>query len=193
LLGGLLTQGPGWRWVFFVNPPICLLVFGATLCLITDDHRRAELASFDTLGALLATTGVLLLIYGLVTAPAVGWGSARTLGAFAGSFALVAGFVANERRHKNPLLPFSIFRVKGLAAADITAIICAAGFVAVFFFLTLYMQETLGSSPVQAGLAYLPVTAGIGIARNCQELWMKFSELGSDGPVLWRLGTAPFL
>jgi EmrB/QacA subfamily drug resistance transporter len=166
LLGGLLTQGPGWRWVFFVNPPICLLVLGATLWLITDDHRRAELANFDTLGAFLATAGVLLLIYGLVTAPTVGWGAGRTLGGFAGSFALMTGFVANERRHKNPLLPFSIFRIKGLATADITAIICAAGFVAVFFFFTLYMQDVLGYSPVRTGLAYLSVTAGIGIAAG---------------------------
>ncbi len=166
LLGGLLTQGPGWRWVFFVNPPICLLVLGATLWLITDDHRRAELANFDTLGAFLATAGVLLLIYGLVSAPTVGWGAVRALGGFAGSVTLMAGFVATERRQKNPLLPFSIFRVQGLAAADITAIICAAGFVAVFFFFTLYMQEILGYSPVQTGLAYLPVTAGIGIAAG---------------------------
>jgi EmrB/QacA subfamily drug resistance transporter len=164
LLGGLLTQGPGWRWVFLVKPPLCAIVLAGAFILLEDDRRRGRLAHFDIFGALLATAGTLLLVYALVRAPAVGWGSARTIGALAGSAALLAAFVGNEQRSKNPLLPLSIFRIKGLAAADITQLIGIAGMFAVFFFLTLYMQDILGYSPIRTGLAYLPVTAGVGLS-----------------------------
>ena len=166
LLGGLLTQGPGWRWVFLVKPPLCAIILAGVLILLKDDRRRGRLVNFDLLGALLATAGALLLVYSLVRAPAVGWGSARTIGELAGSAALLAAFVVNERRSKNPLLPLSIFRVKGLAAADITQLIGIAGMFAVFFFVTLYVQGILGYSPIRAGLAYLPVTAGVGVSAG---------------------------
>ena len=120
LLGGLLTQGPGWRWVFLVKPPLCAVILVGAFMLLTDDRRQARLAHFDIFGALLATAGTLPLVYALVRAPAVGWGSARTIGELAGSAALLAAFVVNEQRSENPLLPLSIFRIKGLAAADIT-------------------------------------------------------------------------
>src|SRR6516162_3343834 len=166
LLGGLLTQGPGWRWVFLVKPPLCAIILAGVFILLKDDRRRGRLVNFDLFGALLATAGALLLVYSLVRAPAVGWGSARTIGELAGSAALLAAFVVNERRSKNPLLPLSIFRVKGLAAADITQLIGIAGMFAVFFFVTLYVQGILGYSPIQAGLAYLPVTAGVGVSAG---------------------------
>lgn len=166
LLGGLLTQGPGWRWVFLIKPPLCAIVLAGAFMLLQNDRRRARLANFDITGALLATVGALLLVYTLVRAPAVGWGSVRTIGGLAGSAALLAAFVVNERRSKNPLLPLSIFRIKGLAAADITQLIGIAGMFAVFFFLTLYMQDILGYSPIRTGLAYLPVTAGVGLSAG---------------------------
>ena len=120
LLGGLLTQGPGWRWVFLVKPPLCATILAGAFILLRDDRRRGRLVHFDIIGALLATAGALLLVYALVRAPAVGWGSARTIGELAGAAALLAAFVVNEQRSENPLLPLSIFRIKGLAAADIT-------------------------------------------------------------------------
>jgi EmrB/QacA subfamily drug resistance transporter len=166
LLGGLLTQGPGWRWVFLVKPPLCAIVLAGAFMLPTDDRRRGRLVGFDIFGALLATAGALLLVYALVRAPAVGWGSARTTGELAGSAVLLAAFVVNEQRSKNPLLPMSVFRIKGLAAADITQLIGIAGMFAVFFFLTLYMQNILGYSPIRTGLAYLPVTAGVGLSAG---------------------------
>jgi EmrB/QacA subfamily drug resistance transporter len=166
LLGGLLTQGPGWRWVFLAKPPLCAIVLAAAFLLLEDDRRRGRLAHFDISGALLATLGALLLVYALVRAPAVGWGSARTIGELAVSAALLALFVVNEQRGKNPLLPMSIFRIKGLAAADITQLIGIAGMFAVFFFLTLYMQDVLGYSPIRTGVAYLPVTAGVGLSAS---------------------------
>jgi len=179
LLGGLLTQGPGWRWVFLIKPPLCAIVLAGAFAFIPNDRRRARLANFDLLGALLATAGALLLVYALVRAPAVGWGSARTIGELASSAALLAVFVVNEQRSKNPLLPLSIFRIKGLAAADITQLIGIAGMFAVFFFLTLYVQDVLGYSPIRTGLAYLPVTAGVGLSA------------GITPRLLSRVGTRP--
>jgi predicted MFS family arabinose efflux permease len=181
LLGGLLTQGPGWRWVMFVNPPICVIVLTATFYLIGAERRAAPLVNFDALGAVLGTAGMLLLIYTLVNAPEVGWNTGRTIGELAGAIALLAGFVINERRARNPLVPLSIFRLKGLGAADATQLIAFAGFLAMFFFLTLYMQNVLRYSPIHTGLAYLPVCVGVGIAA------------GVSSQLLARTGTRPVM
>jgi EmrB/QacA subfamily drug resistance transporter len=179
LLGGLLTQGPGWRWVMFVNPVACVLVLGAIFRLISGERRRARLENFDFLGAILATGGMLLLVYTLVKAPTVGWGTARTIGLLAGALALLVAFVINEQRHSNPLAPLSIFKINGLAYADVTQLIAFAGFLAMFFFLTLYMQNVLGYSPIQTGAAYLPVCFVTGISA------------GVASQVISRTGTRP--
>jgi MFS family permease len=166
LLGGLLTQGPGWRWVMFVNPIACTFVLAGVVRLIARDQSPKRLENFDALGALLATGGMLLLVYALVNAPRVGWSSARTLGELAGALALIAAFVLGERRHRNPLAPLSIFCINGLAFADVTQLIAFAGFLAMFFFLTLYMQNVLHYSPIQTGAAYLPVCFVTGAAAG---------------------------
>ena len=181
LLGGLLTEGPGWRWVMFVNPIAAVLVLGGIFLLISDDRRRARLANFDVRGALLGTAGMLLLVFTLVKAPDQGWSSGRTIAEFGVAFALLTAFLINEQRGKNPLLPLSILRTRGLAAADVTQLVAFAGFLAVFFFLTLYMQNVLGYSPIQTGVAYLPVTVGVGIAA------------GITSQLLSRIGTRPLI
>src|SRR3954469_12258302 len=89
VLGGLLTEGPGWRWVMFVNPLASVLVLGGIFWLISDDRRRGQLQNFDLRGAILATGGMLLLVYTLVKAPDVGWGTARTIGELSGALALL--------------------------------------------------------------------------------------------------------
>jgi EmrB/QacA subfamily drug resistance transporter len=165
-LGGVLAGGPGWRWVFFVNLPVCALDLFAAFRLVAAEHKRSPLANFDALGALLATSGMLLLIYAIVKAPDVGWGNARTVGELAGAAALLAAFAVNEARHPNPLFPFSILRINGLVAADLTQVIAMAGFYSMFFFVTLYMQNVLDFSPIQAGAAYIPTTLGVAIASG---------------------------
>src|SRR5215207_6201346 len=90
LLGGVLTEGPGWRWVMFVYGPVCLLVLGAIYGLIESDRKRPKLANFDLVGAVLATGGMLLLVHALVEAPSEGWGSARTIGELAAALGLLA-------------------------------------------------------------------------------------------------------
>jgi len=120
-LGGVLAQGPGWRWVFFVNPPICVVVAAGALVLLAEDRgQRAEGTAFDAQGAVLITGGMLLLVYGLVRAPVAGWGSVQTIATLAGSAVLIMAFVLNEFRSRNPLVPLAILRVKGLVAADLT-------------------------------------------------------------------------
>jgi EmrB/QacA subfamily drug resistance transporter len=164
-LGGVLSQGPGWRWVFFVNPPICVMVAaGAFALLATDRGNRAGGTAFDSQGAVLVTGGMLLLVYGLVRAPIAGWGSLQTILTLAGSAILLGAFAANELRSRYPLVPFAILRVKGLVAADLTQLIAFTGFFSMFFYATLYMQEVLHYSPLKAGAAYLPITAGFAVA-----------------------------
>jgi EmrB/QacA subfamily drug resistance transporter len=174
LLGGLLSGGPGWRWVFFVNPPICLLVLLAAFRLVDNDNKRARLANFDIAGSILATAAMSLTIYALVRAPDVGWNTTRTIAELAGAAALLVAFVVNEQRHPNPLVPLSIFRIKGLAAADGTQIIAIAGFFSMFFFITLYMQNVLGFSATKAGVAYVPVAIGVAISAGvCSRLFVR--------------------
>jgi predicted MFS family arabinose efflux permease len=145
-----------------------------TFRLVAPERRRARMANFDAFGALLVTAGMLLLIYALVRAPQVGWGAARTIGELAGAATLLGAFAVNEVRHRNPLFPFSILRLNGLAAADLTQVIAMAGFYAMFFFLTLYMQNVLGFSRIQAGAAYLPTTFGVAISSGiCSQLFLR--------------------
>jgi EmrB/QacA subfamily drug resistance transporter len=181
LLGGVLTEGPGWRWVMFVNPIAAVLVLVGIYWLLDDDRRSARVANFDLRGAVLATGGMLLLVFALVEAPDQGWGATLTVAELAGAVGLLVAFVVNEQRSRDPLLPLSIFRVRGLAAANVTQLVAIAGFLAVFFFLTLYMQNVLGYSPIQTGLAYLPVTAGVALAA------------GIASQLVPRIGTRPVI
>jgi EmrB/QacA subfamily drug resistance transporter len=173
-LGGLLSGGPGWRWVFFVNPPICVVVLIAAFRLVDNDNKRARLAHFDTAGAILATGAMSLTMYALVRAPVVGWNTTRTIAELTGAAGLLVVFLVNERRHSNPLVPLSVFRIKGLAAADGTQIIAMAGFFSMFFFITLYMQNVLHFSATKAGAAYVPVAIGVAISAGvCSKLFVR--------------------
>jgi EmrB/QacA subfamily drug resistance transporter len=180
-LGGVLSEEAGWRWVFFVNPPLCVLIIVAVFRLVSGERHRARLANFDAAGAVLVTGGMLLLVYALVRAPTVGWGHAATIGELAGAAALLGVFAINELRHRNPLFPPSIFRVPGLAAADATQMIALAGFYSLFFFVTLYMQNVLHYSQIQSGAAYLPTTFGVAISA------------GVGSQLALRIGTRPVI
>src|SRR5262249_28324119 len=166
LAGGVLTQSIGWRWVFFVNLPVCGAVLLGAFRLLADDGKHAPIKDFDPPAAILSTAGMLGVVYALVSAPTAGWGSARTIGELALAIAVLGVFVVTELRHPNPLFPLSIFRTKGIAAADATQVIAQAGFYSMFFFITLYLQNVLGFSPIEAGAAYIPVTIGVGISTG---------------------------
>jgi EmrB/QacA subfamily drug resistance transporter len=164
--GGLLTEDFGWRWVFFVNVPMCALVLFGVFRMLTADHGRSVPGGFDAVGAVLVTASMLLLIFTLVKAPDDGWGTVRTVGGLVGALVLLVLFVVNEQRRGHPLVPLSIFRIKGLAAADATQVIAWAGFYSMFFFVTLYMQNVLGYSQLRSGLSYVPVSVGIGVGST---------------------------
>jgi predicted MFS family arabinose efflux permease len=124
---------------------------------------------------------MLLLVYALVKAPTVGWGDPRTIGELVGAGALLAVFVVNELHQRAPLAPLSIFRINGLGFSNVTQLVAFAGFLALFFFVTLYMQNVLGYSPIQTGLAYLPLCFAIGISA------------GISSQLLARVGTRPVI
>ena len=183
LFGGLLTEGPGWRWVLFVNVPFSAVAFvGAFLLLKRERRKPAALANFDALGAVLVTGGMLLLVYALVKAPDVGWGATRTIGELAVAGLTLVAFVVNELRAANPLVPMSILRVRGVALADATQMVAVAGFLPMFFFLTLYMQTVLHYSPIQTGIAYLPLTGGFIIAAGISS--QLFARIGTKPVIL---------
>jgi predicted MFS family arabinose efflux permease len=140
-----------------------------------------HLPSFDALGAVLVTGGMLLLVYALVKAPDVGWGTTRTVAELVGAVVLLVAFVVNELRARNPLIPLSILRVRGVAVADLTQLVAVGGFVPMFFFLTLYMQTVLHFSPIQTGLAYLPLTGGFIISSGIAS--QLFARVGTK-PVI---------
>jgi EmrB/QacA subfamily drug resistance transporter len=177
LFGGLLTQGPGWRWVLFINVPVSAVALLGAFALLNPERARAARANFDALGALLGTGGLLLLVYALVKAPDVGWGAGRTIAELTVAALILAAFVVNEMRVANPIVPLTILRVKGVAAADATQMVALAGFLPMFFFLTLYMQTVLGYSPIQTGLAYLPLTGGFIIAASISS--QLFARIGT--------------
>ena len=166
IIGGLLTTDFGWRWVFFVTLPIAALVLFGAFRILEADHGRSLPGGFDAVGAVLVTASMVLLMFTLVEAPSEGSGAGRTIGGLAASAVLMAAFVLNEQRRTHPLVPFSIFRIKGLAAADATQVIAWAGFFSMFFFVTLYMQNVLGFSPLESGLSYVPVSVGIGVGST---------------------------
>ena len=181
MLSGVLTEGPGWRWIFYLNVPVAVLVGIGTVALITGETSGRKRNSFDLSGAVLVTGGMLLVIYAFVSAPNVGWGATETIGELAIAGVILAAFVGNELRARNPLVPFSIFRIKGLLAANLTQLISFSGMYSMFFFLSLYMQQVLGYSPTHTGLAYLPLTAGFMISA------------GIVTPLLPRVGPQPVI
>jgi EmrB/QacA subfamily drug resistance transporter len=160
LLGGILTDGLGWEWVLFVNTPITL-VAAFFAFRVLGESRDESARTFDILGALTVTAGLSLFVYALVDANNAGWGSTQTILLIIVSLVLLGAFVLVERAQRQPLVPFRIFSNRTLTGANITALFVAMSLFSMFFFVSLYMQQVLGYSPLKAGVAYLPLAAGI--------------------------------
>jgi EmrB/QacA subfamily drug resistance transporter len=161
LLGGVITDGLGWEWVLWVNVPIALAVAALAPGLVADSRSRSAERHFDTAGAVSVTAGLTAFVYALLDVTDAGWGSIQTLGLLALSAALIAVFVVIERRSDAPLVPFRIFRLRTLTGANAVGLVVGATFYSAFFLVTLYMQQVLGYSPIEAGLSYLPLTASL--------------------------------
>jgi EmrB/QacA subfamily drug resistance transporter len=156
LLGGILTDILSWEWIFFVNVPVGIAAFAVTPFLI-GESRDATAKSFDLPGAVLVTSGLVALVYAITQANDYGWASLETIGLFAASAALLVGFLGWEARAKDPLMPFSIFRLRTLVGANVAGLILGTAMFGMFLMLTLYMQQVLGYSPLRTGVGYLAV------------------------------------
>src|SRR5499427_2061077 len=164
LLGGVLTSGLGWRSILFVNVPIGIVAILLTPRLIAESGADTVRRGFDLPGAVTVTAGLSALVYALVRASAVGWGSVQTIGVLVAAAALLVSFVAIERRSQAPLVPFGFFRNLNVSAANATMLATGAAIIGLFYFLSLYMQKVLGYSALKAGTAQLPLAAGIVLA-----------------------------
>jgi EmrB/QacA subfamily drug resistance transporter len=168
ILGGVLTDGPGWRWIFFINVPVAAIAVAAATRVLPESsgrHRR-----FDIAGAVALTAGLLALTYGLDDAISRGWGNATVIASLIVAAVLLAAFAAIERRAAAPLVPFAIFRSPTLRYANIATLFLLAAVVTLFFFSSLFMQQVLGYDPLRTGLGYVPIAAivavGAGIAST---------------------------
>jgi EmrB/QacA subfamily drug resistance transporter len=168
ILGGVLSDGPGWRWIFFINVPVAVLAVATAGRVLPES--RGQRRRFDLPGAVLLTAGLLALIYGLDDAISHGWHDGLVIASLVAAAVLLAAFAVAERRAGAPLVPFGIFRSRTLRYANIATIFLLGTVVTIFFFASLFMQQVLGYSPLRTGLAYVPlavvVAVGAGIASN---------------------------
>jgi EmrB/QacA subfamily drug resistance transporter len=161
LLGGILTSGLSWRWVLFVNVPIGIAAAAMAPRILAESRSDDGTKSFDIPGAVTVTAGLALLVYAVVDAVNIGWGSTATILRLAGAGLLLLAFVAIELRTEQPLVPFSIFRLRTLRGANIVGLLIGMSLFSMFFFISLYLQNVMGYSPIKTGLSYLPLSVGI--------------------------------
>ncbi len=166
LAGGIFTQYLGWRWNFFVNVPVGILVVVAALRVLDRHDSTTDHNNLDLPGAILVTGGLMMLVYALVKAPTEGWTSHASLLHFGISLAAIAAFIVNENRAKHPLMPLGIFKNRNLSGANALQICMTAGMFSIFFFTTLYLQEILGYTPIKTGFSFLIVPAVIAVAAT---------------------------
>lgn len=159
ILGGALTQ-VSWRWIFLINVPIGVLI--AVLAAAVLRETASERLALDVPGAILATLGCTGLVFGLTEGPELGWTSAVVIGAIAGGAVLLALFLLVERRAENPLLPFVLFRNKDRVATFVAIFFAGAVMSSLAAFVALFVQDILGYTPLQAGLAFVPFAFGLG-------------------------------
>jgi EmrB/QacA subfamily drug resistance transporter len=160
IIGGAIVNAD-WRWAFWINVPIGILLGAAALALIHISRPTGTRPPTDLAGAVTATGGLLLLVYAIVTSTENGWGDWRTIGAFAVSAVLLVAFVAVEQRSPAPLVPLRLFRVRAVVAGSLGEFLTSALMMPLFFLLPLYMQEVLGYSPLKTGLAWIPTSLGL--------------------------------
>lgn len=162
LLGGILTDALDWRWNFIINVPLGLAVIAASIKYVPESRHESEHRHFDVAGATTITGGLMVLVYAIVKAPEWGWTSAETLIWSAAGLALIAAFGFIESRSPQPLVRLSFFNQRWITVSNLAMALAASGMFGMFYFASLYVQQILGYDPLQAGLAFLPVSVGIG-------------------------------
>ena len=166
LLGGVLTDFAGWEWVLWVNVPIGLAAALLAYRLVPESHATDMRRNFDVPGAVTVTVGLSLLVYALVDAESAGWGSTQTIVLLAVALSLIAAFVVIERRALAPLIPGHLVSLATLRGSNVVGLLVGASLFSMFFFVSLYMQQVLGFSPLKTGLSYLPLAITIIISAG---------------------------
>jgi EmrB/QacA subfamily drug resistance transporter len=166
LVGGILTDLLGWQWILFINVPIGLFAIAAARRFVRDQDTVVGERHYDALGAFTVTAGLVLLTFGIVRTDVEGWASPATLGPMAGGLALLGLFLVIESRSRRPLVPLDTFASRSLSAANVVVFFLGSSVFAMWYFASLYMQQVLGYSPVETGLAFLPMTFAIAVAST---------------------------
>jgi len=185
LIGGALTDAFGWEWIFLVNVPVGLITLALTLMRVRDSERDPT-ARIDWPGLVTFSAGLFFLVFALIRGNDDGWGSAKVVGLLVAAAALLVAFTLTERRSDHPMLDLHLFRVPTFTGAQVTAFSIHASMFAMFLYLTLYMQNVLGYSPLEAGLRFLPVSLlsflAAPLAGKLAERWPVRAFLGGG---LW--------
>jgi EmrB/QacA subfamily drug resistance transporter len=161
LLGGALTSGLSWSWIFFINVPVGAFVIAISPWLLRESRADLQHRHFDVAGAGSITAGLMVLVYAMTRAAQHGWGTGETIGLLAGAAVLIVAFFAIEARSKAPLLPLRIFRLRTLTASNVAGLLMGGAIFSQFFLLTLYMQQVLHYSALKTGVAYVGLTVTI--------------------------------
>ena len=156
--GGVLVDALSWQWIFFVNVPIVVALVAAVPAFVPDSrHHEGGSRTFDTAGAVLGTSGLLAVVYGVVRSEPKGWGSAEVTGFLIAGVALLALFVFVEARSKAPLVPLRLFRSRALSVSSVSLALNGAAFLSMFFLTAIYLQQVRGDTALEAGVHFLPM------------------------------------
>ena len=172
VLGGVITEWLSWRWVLFINVPIGLIALAAAPRFVTETPRQP--GRFDVAGALTSTLGMASLVYAFIRAAASGWGDGLAAGAFGLAVVLLAAFLLTETRAPQPITPLRLFADVSRSGSYVARLLLVAGMMGMFFFLTQFLQDVLGFSPLRAGIAFLPMTIMVfGVSRAAPRLMAR--------------------
>jgi EmrB/QacA subfamily drug resistance transporter len=175
VLGGVITEWVSWRWVLFVNVPIGIAVAATAPLFLTESARQP--GRFDLAGALTSTAGMASLVFAFIRAASSGWTDRTALGAFAAAVVLLAVFLINESRAAQPITPLRLFADRRRSGSFLARLLLVAGMFGMFFFLTQFVQDILHFSPLQAGIAFLPMTAMLfAVSRTAPALVSRFGQ-----------------
>ncbi|MFI6333410.1 MFS transporter [Streptomyces sp. NPDC050535] len=196
LAGGMLTEWLDWRWVLFVNVPIGVLIAVLAPLYISESERHP--GRFDISGALTSTLGMAALVYGFIRAAEEGWRDSLTIGSFGAALVLLVAFVFIEMRAKEPITPLKMFLDRNRSGTYVIMLSLAAAMFGMFFFIVLFVQNVLSYTPIEAGLAFLPVTVAIVTGAGLSQRFLpvlgpKPFMLGGSALVALGLGWLTFI